>query len=419
MDVNSEKIKNLNNWIYHPGHYSRSGFRQSINDLGLCFYAFWQSWKNWILENRKRITLGLFVFVGLSLSAVQYSLAATLFQIPYPGADYQVRSVGQAGVAAGTAQAENNWYFNTGNGMVKSFLSTNIISKVGSPSGNFCIGIYAHGTATTSQPDSGTLISSSCLASSSITGIANIGFPFSPVWIPSGTTTYSLVFYKDTAADASNYYTIKSAINNFNSFGYFQTNSASGCQKTNGAWDSTCTTKNTTDLFTGIFYSGTPVSDTLATSAQAFADAWNNFTSSTWNCSNSTSTSGQGFTDALSCAFTATGREILNFMFVPGTASRNAFSGSFGVLSSAFPFSLFFNVNDLIQSKINTGDFSTNQALKIPIQVNQYSSTTINITSSTFTNVVGAETMNLWFEFQKYLAWAIVMFLIFMILFKR
>lgn len=418
MNVDSEKIKNIFSYPRNPSHHSRSTYRQLLNDLRLYFDAFRYAWKNKFMGSRKKNLIGLLVFVGLSVSGVKYSLAATLFQIPYT-ADYQTRNFALTGPGNDRRVAENNWYFNTGNGAVKAFLSTNILSKVGSPPGDLCLDIYAHGSATTSDPGGGTHIAQSCIASSSVTGTANIGFTFTSPWLPSGTTTYSLVYsMAGGAVDTSNYYTIKTARNG-PPYNYFQYSSSSYCGETGGAWGSPCTALGNTDLITGVFYSGSPVSDTLATSAQAFANAWNSYTSSTWNCTNSTSTSGQGFTDALACAAKSTAYEVLSFMFVPHPFVTNIFTNAFQILADGFPFNLFFESVDEIQSQINTGSFETDGTLGFKVMVpGGNSSSSVTISSTTFNNTLGSSFMAGVFQLQKFLAWAFFIWFAYKLVFK-
>lgn len=399
MNVDSEKLSQIYNYCRGTRIFYRESFRRKLFKLYLFLRSF------------KFFSLSLAVVGSFALLSPLLASAAIVHEIPFTS-DSLAYTLGTGTPGLQRQHALAGFTFPNSIQPIKSFLYTGLLKRVGNPIDSLQLKIYQFSSvsAATSSPNGGTLIATASILGSALpsSDTADIGFTFDHNFRFVGTSTYSLVFSRTGSASTTNYYQITNVSNAWQSAWAMSDDYG-------GSWVQNGTTKR----FSGAFFSANPQTDALATSAQAFANAWNSYTSSTWNCTNSTSTSGQGFVDALSCAAKSTAYEILSFMFVPHSFVTNIFTNAFQILSTGFPFNLFFESVDEMQSQINSGDFSTQQSLGFTVSVPGGSATSsISITSTTFSNTLGQQFMNGVFELQKYLAWVFFAWLAYKLVFR-
>lgn len=103
-------------------------------------------------------------------------------------------------------------------------------------------------------------------------------------------------------------------------------------------------------------------------------------------------------------------QNIVCALFVPSangvTDGIGYFNRQFSTFQHAFPFSVFFQFESIVQAQLS--GFSSNGVLYFPVVFSNGVSSTIPIfTSSSLQSVIGVDAKNIWFDFQKYLAWAV------------
>lgn len=116
---------------------------------------------------------------------------------------------------------------------------------------------------------------------------------------------------------------------------------------------------------------------------------------------------------SIGCYIKEAAVDTLNFLIIPDSAGGLTFlNNQFTEFQNTFPFSLFFNFNEIVELAIDSWetDGSTFQ-FPVVLRVNLASTTIPLLSSSSIVNIVGQESVNLLFEFQKYLAWVFVGYL--------
>lgn len=111
-------------------------------------------------------------------------------------------------------------------------------------------------------------------------------------------------------------------------------------------------------------------------------------------------------------------QKFASFMIMPHELSLRPVNSAINNFKNVPPFKMMFDFNAMAQ-RYASSSVGTNDLKFISINANGSVAAISVLTSSSVISVLGSSGRNLWFEFQKYLAWAVVMFLAVFMVIKR
>lgn len=296
-------------------------------------------------------------------------------------------------------------------GSIESFQMTNLFkANSNNPPARAMLNIYKGG----GNPDGGTLVATAYLTYASTTAKANTFWFFeNPFSVTSSTQTYFMRFAIE-GVDYNNdgywpYETITSTNTGTMDLSQAHIWVRSGPGGSSPSWSDNGGSK----WISGVFYgSGTPIPvDLISNNSELFS-------TSTWDPYIEDCTQYDGpflsssTINAFSCGISNAFGKITRFVFVPHSFSLNFFNTQISNFTSVFPFSVFYNFTNTIQSKIE--NFSASSTSLIIPGINNFNIGNITIlTSSSLANTVGTSAKNTWFVLITNLTWIVVAWKIF------